>query len=244
MSTKPGATTAPSASSTRRAAPGTAPSAAMRPSRIATSPRRAGAPVPSTSVPPRISRSKCSAIVGAPAPDLSAKRAASATQAGRRQAISAPMPPAVRRYLLLEQGVGAAVFNFVLNAAIAWAMFRSVDVVPLWGQQSIMGDTIGTCFLLPLLTCLIVTRLVRGHMRAGKVASLGWTRASHPVLGWLPRTTPRRGVALRRRDLRHGSAAAGPGRRGLPPRARGRAPAEHALARRVPLRRHLHRLLV
>src|SRR5437763_319628 len=52
MSTKPGATTAPSASSTRRAAPGTAPSAAMRPSRIATSPGRAGAPVPSTCVPP------------------------------------------------------------------------------------------------------------------------------------------------------------------------------------------------
>jgi len=106
------------------------------------------------------------------------------------------MSPAVRRYLLLEQGVGAAVFNLVLNAAIAWAMFRSVAVVPLWGQQSIMGDTIGTCFLLPLLTCLIATRLVRGHVRAGKVAALGWTRTSHPVLGWLPETPARRGVVL------------------------------------------------
>ena len=106
------------------------------------------------------------------------------------------MSPPVRRYLLVEQGVGAAVFNFVLNAAIAWAMFRSVEVVPLWGQQSIMGDTIGTCFLLPLLTCLIATRLARGHVRAGKVTSLGWTRASHPVLGWLPQGTARRGVAL------------------------------------------------
>ena len=106
------------------------------------------------------------------------------------------MSPAVRRYLLLEQGVGAAVFNFVLNAAIAWAMFRSVAVVPLWGQQSIMGDTIGTCFLLPVITCFIATRLVRGQVRAGKVAALGWTRASHPVLGWLPQTTGRRGVAL------------------------------------------------
>src|SRR5438874_2612083 len=103
------------------------------------------------------------------------------------------MSPAVRRYLLLEQGVGAAVFNLVLNAAIAWAMFRSVAVVPLWGQQSIMGDTIGTCFLLPLLTCLIATRLVRSHVRAGKVAALGWTRTSHPVLGWLPETPARRG---------------------------------------------------
>jgi len=106
------------------------------------------------------------------------------------------MSPAVRRYLLVEQGVGAAVFNFVLNAAIAWAMFRSVAVVPLWGQQSIMGDTIGTCFLLPVITCFIATRLVRGQVRAGKVAALGWTRASHPVLGWLPQTTGRRGVAL------------------------------------------------
>jgi len=106
------------------------------------------------------------------------------------------MPPAVRRYLLIEQGVGAAVFNFVLNAAIAWGMFRSAAVVPLWGQQSIMGDTIGTCFLLPLLTSLIATRLVRGHVRAGKVAPLGWSRASHPLLGWLPRSTARRGVAL------------------------------------------------
>ena len=106
------------------------------------------------------------------------------------------MSPAVRRYLLVEQGVGAAVFNFVLNAAIAWAMFRSVAVVPLWGQQSIMGDTIGTCFLLPLITCLIATRLARGHVRAGKVAPLGWTRGSHPVLGWLPQSTARRGVAL------------------------------------------------
>src|SRR2546428_6686539 len=106
------------------------------------------------------------------------------------------MSPAVRRYLLLEQGVGAAVFNFVINAAIAWAMFRSVAVVPLWGQRSIMGDTIGTCFLLPLITCLIATRLARGHVRAGKVASLGWARASHPALGWLPRATARRGVAL------------------------------------------------
>ena len=106
------------------------------------------------------------------------------------------MPSAARRYLLLEQGVGAAVFNFVLNAAIAWAMFRSVAVVPLWGQQSIMGDTIGTCFLLPVITCFIATRLVRGQVRAGKVAALGWTRASHPVLGWLPQTTGRRGVAL------------------------------------------------
>src|SRR6185369_14816725 len=87
-------------------------------------------------------------------------------------AISSGMSSTQRRYLLIEQGVGAAVFNFFVNAVIAWAMFRAHPTVPLWGQQSIMGDTIGTCFILPFLTCLIVTRLARGHVRTGKVPPL------------------------------------------------------------------------
>src|SRR5881296_1564376 len=114
----------------------------------------------------------------------------------RRYAIRSPVSPAQRRYLLLEQGVGAAVFNFLLNAAIAWLIFRGADVVPLWGQQSIAGDTIGTSVILPFLTCLIATRLVRGHVRSGKVAPLGWSRDTQPWLGWLPRGTLARGLAL------------------------------------------------
>jgi hypothetical protein len=106
------------------------------------------------------------------------------------------MSPAQRRYLLLEQGVGAGVFNFLLNAAIAWLMFRHQAEVPLWGQQSIAGDTMGTSLLLPFLTCLIVTAVARRQVRAGKLAPLGWTRASHPVLRWLPRATVWRGLVL------------------------------------------------
>src|SRR5436190_1052786 len=114
----------------------------------------------------------------------------------RRYAIRSPVSPAQRRYLLLEQGVGAAGFNFLLNAAIAWLMFRGADAVPLWGQQSIAGDTIGTSIILPFLTCLIATRLVRGHVRSGKVAPLGWSRDTQPWLGWLQRGTLARGLVL------------------------------------------------
>ncbi len=106
------------------------------------------------------------------------------------------MSPDHRRYLLLEQGLGAALVNFVLNALIAWAMFRGHDFVPLFGQQSIAGDIVGTTFLLPLLTCLIVTPLARGQLRSGRLAPLGWTTVSHPVLGWLPAGTFRRALAL------------------------------------------------
>src|SRR5215510_9258235 len=61
------------------------------------------------------------------------------------------MSSAHRRYLLLEHGLGAAATNFIINAVIAWLTFRGVARVPLWGYQSIAGDTIGTSLLLALL---------------------------------------------------------------------------------------------
>ena len=100
------------------------------------------------------------------------------------------------RFLLLEQGIGSAAFNFLLNGAIAFLVFRSLERVPLWGQQSIVGDTIGTCFFLPFFTALIVTPLVRKRVLAGSVAGLAWTRETHPPLGWLPSRTGRRGLVL------------------------------------------------
>jgi hypothetical protein len=101
-----------------------------------------------------------------------------------------------RRFIFIEQGVGAAIFNFVLNAAIAWAMFRGLAQVPLWGQESIGADTLGTSFILPFLTCLAVTRLARKRVQKGHLSRLEWTRDSHPMLGYLPETTVKRALVL------------------------------------------------
>lgn len=101
-----------------------------------------------------------------------------------------------RRFLLLEQGIGSAIFNVVLNGLIAWALFRHLEVVPLWGQESIVGDTLGTSFFLPFFTALIVTPLVRRRVRKGGIDGLGWTRESHSLLGWLPPGTFRRAATL------------------------------------------------
>ena len=35
-----------------------------------------------------------------------------------------------RRYLLIEQGIGAAIFNLLLNGVIAWFAVRSLERVP------------------------------------------------------------------------------------------------------------------
>ena len=57
MSTQPGVTSRPSASTSRRAAPSTSPTAVMMLPSMATSPVRMGRPEPSTMVPPRMIRS-------------------------------------------------------------------------------------------------------------------------------------------------------------------------------------------
>lgn len=75
-----------------------------------------------------------------------------------------------RQYLLVGQCVIPFVINFVLNGLIGLAVFRGVNPVPTWGVESSAGpDLIGTCFFLPAITCLIVTPIVRRHVRKGEV---------------------------------------------------------------------------
>jgi hypothetical protein len=71
-----------------------------------------------------------------------------------------------------------------------------MTTVPLWGPQSIAGDTVGTTFLLPLLTTLIVTPLARGALRAGRFEPLVWTRDVPALLRCLPSGTFGRGCVL------------------------------------------------
>ncbi len=88
-----------------------------------------------------------------------------------------------RRYLLVGQCIIPFAINFVLNGIIGFLMFRDVNPVPTWGIESSAGpDLIGTCFFLPAITCLIVTPLVRRHVRSGMVE-----RASRPedLPSWL-----------------------------------------------------------
>ncbi len=100
--------------------------------------------------------------------------------------------PAQRRYLLMDNGVGPFVINLLINGLIAWLLFRTATHVPLWGQSSVAGDTIATSFLLPLITCLIVTPIARGRVRGGHLAPL--TPAAAPR--WLPRNTIARSVVI------------------------------------------------
>lgn len=106
------------------------------------------------------------------------------------------MNDAHRRYLIVEQGIGAAAFNLLLNGGIAWLMFRSLETVPLWGDRSIAADTLGTLFFLPFFTCLVVTGLTHRQLRRGKLQPVAWRRDAHPALRRLPRATLARSLVL------------------------------------------------
>jgi len=99
-----------------------------------------------------------------------------------------------QRFLIIEQGAVPTVFNFALNGAIAWALFRSAEGVPLWGESSLGVDLLATAFLLPFLTCLIVSAIVARHVRDGKVPPLAAEQL--PSTRWHARSSLRRGLAL------------------------------------------------
>lgn len=81
-------------------------------------------------------------------------------------------PQRAWQYVLIDQGLVAIVVNFAINWGIAWGVFRGMETVPLHGDLSIVGDTFATCWMLPLISCLIVTALTRNEIRKGRIPPL------------------------------------------------------------------------
>ena len=90
--------------------------------------------------------------------------------------------------LLLSRSfiITPAVINFILNGVIAFATYRSRSSVALWGADGMSIDIILTSFLLPFLTCLIVTPIVWQLVERGDQSAVSWTRFDFWWLAWLP----------------------------------------------------------
>jgi hypothetical protein len=108
------------------------------------------------------------------------------------------LPAAHRRWIIINAVVIAAFINAALSALIAWGSAASEDDVPLWAAPLVGGpstavDTVGTFFVLPFLTTLIITTVVRAELRHERLPPLGeaprWVER-------LPRTRVRRGAVI------------------------------------------------
>lgn len=65
----------------------------------------------------------------------------------------------------------------LINGAIAWWLNRGSLELAFRGEPGLVGDFLITAFLLPLITCLIVSPLVIRQVRKGQVAALEPTRS-------------------------------------------------------------------
>jgi hypothetical protein len=99
-----------------------------------------------------------------------------------------------KRFLIIEQGVVPTIFNFVVNGLICWTLFRTAELVPLWGESSVGIDLLVTAFVLPFLTALIVSAIVSRELHAGKLPPLSSDQL--PLSGWFKRSSFVRGLLL------------------------------------------------
>lgn len=106
-----------------------------------------------------------------------------------------------RRWIIHHALLVTALMNLVLNAGITWLMVRGQSRVPLWtlplpGKTNIITDTVGTFFVLPLITCLLVTTAIWHEVRVGRLPPLSGAPTPQSLLARLPTGRLRRGAAL------------------------------------------------
>jgi hypothetical protein len=111
------------------------------------------------------------------------------------------LPIGHRRWILYNAILVTALMNLVLNAGITWLMVQGAHRVPLWttplpGRPNIITDTVGTFFMLPLITCLLITTSVWHEVRVGRLPPLMGTPRPQSLLARLPTGRLRRGAYL------------------------------------------------
>jgi hypothetical protein len=124
------------------------------------------------------------------------------TDSGIRHSPPVPWLPASHRRWILRNAVAiTAVVNLALNATIAWVSANGRSAIPLWatpivGGPSTITDTLGTLFLLPLITCVLCTGAVWRDLRTGRLDQLRGLSQRHPLLAAMPATRLLRGVVF------------------------------------------------
>ena len=82
------------------------------------------------------------------------------------------IPASHRRFFRIDQCLVPGLINFALNAAIATWVLGAHERLTVWGEAGVGTDLLVTGFLLPFLTCLIVSQVIARQVRSGKVEPL------------------------------------------------------------------------
>jgi hypothetical protein len=110
------------------------------------------------------------------------------------------LPAPHRRWIVVNALFITALINLVLNALIAFLFTRGQPDVPFWArplsETSLLGDTLGTIFILPLITGLLATAAVHADERRGAFEPISLTEPFDSWVKRLPAAGIRRGAAF------------------------------------------------
>ena len=83
------------------------------------------------------------------------------------------LPPGAFRYLLIGQAIIPFFINIVVNVILGALTFGGQESVATWAiDKGAAADSIGTCFFLPFITCLIATPIVRHQVAHGAASRI------------------------------------------------------------------------
>ena len=86
------------------------------------------------------------------------------------------LPPGALRYLLIGQAIIPFFINIAVNVILGALTFWGQESVATWAiDKGAAADSIGTCFFLPLITCLIATPIVRRQVAHGAASRISPT---------------------------------------------------------------------
>jgi hypothetical protein len=91
---------------------------------------------------------------------------------------------AQRRYLFVQNTVGAAVINLLINGAIGWVITRGLDVFPMWSIPGAAADLAATGFGVSFGTCIAARIGVSWEVTRGKIVP---PPQFEPYAGWYRR---------------------------------------------------------
>lgn len=120
---------------------------------------------------------------------------------GSIRALWRALLPAHRRWVYLNALLITALINLAVNAAIAWISVTGEHRVPLWSvplldRPSTITDTVGTLFMLPLITCLLCTTAVWHEITTGRLPPFDETDGARALAPLMLRSRLRRGLRL------------------------------------------------
>jgi hypothetical protein len=99
----------------------------------------------------------------------------------------ARVPATHRRWILINALLITAVINAAVNTGIAFAQAHG-DHVLAWSinplKTTLLGNTAGTLFMLPLITTLLVSAGIRAEQQRGVLTPIAWPFTTGP-LSWI-----------------------------------------------------------